>query len=218
MDLSEGELREHIAEGEGRGLEFKRGLPRDERLARTLCAFANTRGGLLLVGVEDDGRIVGAPRPRESAQAIRRIARECLSPPLQPEVTLVRCEEGTVVVARIAVSRERPHSVLHGERDDEVVVRVGSSNRVAKGATLAALRAQRSASRPRNDLERQILTWVAERIRRSGVPGGDATPMSFGKAHNIGVQRARKAFVRLERDGLLVAHGRTGSARIYGLP
>ena len=82
----------------------------------------------------------------------------------------------------------------------------------------AALRAQRSASRPRNDLERQILTWVAERIRRSGVPGGDATPMSFGKAHNIGVQRARKAFVRLERDGLLVAHGRTGSARIYGLP
>lgn len=217
MELTEAELRERIAEGEGRSLEFKRGLPRDERLARTLCAFANTRGGLLLVGVEDDGRIVGAPRPRETSAEIRRIARDFIDPPLRPEVRSLRCEEGTVVAARVVVSKERPHRTRRSDRADEVVVRVGSSNRVARGATLAALRAQRTATRPRNELERQILAWVAERARRSGVPGGDATPAGFAKARNLGVQRARKAFVRLENDGLLVGHGRA-SARVYGLP
>jgi predicted HTH transcriptional regulator len=217
VDISEAELLERIAEGEGRSLEFKRGLPRDERLARTLCAFANTRGGLLLVGVEDDGRIVGAPRPRETASEIRRIARDFVEPPVRVEVRPVRCEEGVVVVARVNVSPERPHRLLRSDRDHEIVVRVGASNRVARGATLAALRAQRTASRPRNELERQILAWVRKRVRRSSHPGGDATPAGFGKAHNIGVQRARKAFVRLENDGLLVGHGR-GSGRYYGLP
>lgn len=50
-------LREVIAAGEGRQVEFKRGLPRDEKTARTLVAFANTRGGLLIVGVGDRGEL-----------------------------------------------------------------------------------------------------------------------------------------------------------------
>ena len=64
MRIDPAELVLSIAEGEGKSLEFKRGLPRDVRVARTLCAFANTRGGLLLIGVGDRGEIVGAPRPR----------------------------------------------------------------------------------------------------------------------------------------------------------
>ena len=217
MNLTEAELLELIEGGEGRGLEFKRGLPRDERLARTLCAFANTRGGLLLVGVNDDGSLEGAPRPRQTMADIRRIAREFVEPPVKLEATTVRCGERAIVAARVPASLARPHRVLRSTRESEVVVRVGSSNRVARGATLAALRAGSSGGRSPDALESQILAWVGRRARTSRVPGGDATPALFGQSFNVGVQRARRAFVRLERDGRLVGHG-TGARRVYHLP
>ncbi|HKX45616.1 MAG TPA: ATP-binding protein, partial [Planctomycetota bacterium] len=53
------EVRRLAMEGEGSRAEFKRGLPPDEKVARTLAGFANTRGGLLLVGVEDRGALCG---------------------------------------------------------------------------------------------------------------------------------------------------------------
>ena len=38
----------------------------------------------------------------------------------------------------------------------------------------------------------------------------------FARANNVGVQRARRAFVHLEREGYLVAHGE-GASRVYTL-
>ena len=73
-----------------------------------------------------------------------------------------------------------------------------------------------------SQLERRALEWVEERAkshRRSGNgdPAGDATPDAFARSMNIGRQRARRLFVGLERDGLLVAHG-SGSKRWYRRP
>ena len=41
---------------EGKTLEFKRDLSSPEGLLRTVVAFANTAGGVVLVGVEDGTR------------------------------------------------------------------------------------------------------------------------------------------------------------------
>lgn len=217
VNLSESELLEHIAEGEGRGLEFKRGLPRDEKLARTLCAFANTRGGMLFVGVEDNGSLYGVSRPREIMARIRGVARELITPPLELATTHVRCGDLSVVAARVAVSRERPHAVRRDGVEDEIVVRVGASNRRAKGATLDALRSGRGQRRSPDALEARILSWVDQRRLAGRDPAGDASPQAFSRANNIGLQRARRAFVRLERDGLLVGHG-LGNKRVYCRP
>ena len=45
--------------GENDHVEFKRSLPPENVIAKTLTAFANTRGGILLVGVSEPGKIVG---------------------------------------------------------------------------------------------------------------------------------------------------------------
>ena len=215
MNLSESDLRRLIAGGEGRGLEFKRGLPRDEKVARTLCAFANTRGGLLLVGVNDNRSLHGVPRPREVMARIRDVGSELLAPALVVATTSVRCGDVVVVVARVVASPRRPHAVRDDAGDEEIVVRVGASNRRATGAALQALLRGQGRRRSLDELEERILAWVDARQLASGVPGGDATPTAFGQAHNIGGQRARRAFVRLERDGLLVGHG-FGKERVYG--
>ena len=53
------EIKRLVARGEGRHLEFKRRVPEPERVAKEVVAFANSGGGRLLLGVDDDGTIVG---------------------------------------------------------------------------------------------------------------------------------------------------------------
>ena len=57
------ELFELIANGENSGVEFKRDEVRPEQLAKEVVALANLQGGRILLGVADDGSIVGVQRP-----------------------------------------------------------------------------------------------------------------------------------------------------------
>ena len=219
MQWSEADLRELASEGEGRRLEFKRGLPQAERVARILCAFANTNGGMLLVGVSDRGALLGVPNAREVAAALRAAARELVVPPLDVQLVAVAlAEQGgmRVVCCSVPLSPARPHRVQHPDGREETVVRVGSSNRAAQGETLRAIArpAPRSGLDP---LERSILRWVEGRTGRGGSPDGDATVARFAAAHNVGLSRARRAFTRLEREGRIVGHGPLAK-RVYAIP
>jgi ATP-dependent DNA helicase RecG len=57
------ELLEFIANGENSGVEFKEDALQNYDLAKELVAFSNLRGGKVLLGVADDGRIAGLTRP-----------------------------------------------------------------------------------------------------------------------------------------------------------
>jgi schlafen family protein len=216
VSLDRAELARLVREREGKLLEFKRGLPRDAKLARTLCAFANTRGGMLLIGVGDRGELVGAPRPAETAQRVREVAAERLEPPLSVEVGRIELESRHLVWCSVPISPARPHAALDDAGRRSILVRVGASNRAASDATLASIRSQRTRRGSLDPLQRSILRWVASRARRAQ-PGGDATVAAFARAHNVGLQRARRAFTALELAGRLVGHG-ARARRVYGLP
>lgn len=210
MNVDPTDLLRSIAAGEGKNLEFKRGLPGDAKVARTLCAFANTRGGLLLIGVGDRGEIVGAPRPRETMERLRAVGLERVEPELSVQVGAVLLRAQRVVWCSVPISPHRPHAAIDDEGEPELVVRVGASNRRATGATLGAIRANYNSGAKLNDLQRQIMAWVEEQ-------DGVVTVADFAHAHNVGAQRARKAFTHLELAGRLVGHG-PGTRREYALP
>jgi predicted HTH transcriptional regulator len=206
------ELRAAILEGEGRQVEFKRGLPSDAKVARSLCAFANTRGGLLFIGVGDRGELEGAPHPEEAARKLVEIARRRILPPIEPRIAVTSIDGVRVVVARVAASRSRPHAVLHEHEPAEVVVRSGSSNRVASRQTLAALKNGRGSRSKLDAFEKSVLEFVESHATKD--PNGGATVAEFARGRNVGVQRARRAFTRLEREGFLIGVG-LGQGRRY---
>lgn len=209
--LTHAEVSAQIAAGEGPRVEFKRELPRDERAARSLCAFANGRGGVLLVGVADQGFVTGVRDPARVVERLARIARDTIEPAVELEARTVRVAERDVVAARVRSSRSAPHAVRRADGEREVVVRVGASNRAADRATIAAVRAR--DGRPSLDaFEKRVVAWVRAREDVAG-----STPAAFARANNVGLDRARRAFVRLETSGVLVAHG-ARRARTYALP
>ncbi len=84
--MTQEELKDATLTGEGPSLEFKRSLSKN--VGRELCAFANASGGSLLVGVADDGAIVGVSDHNLLKSRIQSIARSA-DPPIQVEVDAV---------------------------------------------------------------------------------------------------------------------------------
>ncbi|MCC6702503.1 MAG: ATP-binding protein [Fluviicola sp.] len=70
-----------IQQGEHQQLDFKFQISDSKKIARTLCAFANTDGGRLLIGVKDNGKVAGV-NPEEELHMIEAAAEMYCSPPL----------------------------------------------------------------------------------------------------------------------------------------
>jgi predicted HTH transcriptional regulator len=80
-----------IAEGESETLEFKEKVPPENIISASLAAFANTRGGTLIIGVRDDGEIIGLNKGVATLahERLNGIARSLLSEPFDSGVTAV---------------------------------------------------------------------------------------------------------------------------------
>lgn len=62
------DVRRRIDAGEDRHTELERGLGDLSSVGKAMCAFANTEGGLVILGVEDSRRITGVKEPAEKVQ------------------------------------------------------------------------------------------------------------------------------------------------------
>ncbi len=95
--------------GEGQKLEFKRELPPQVRdIAKTAAAFASSDGGVILVGVNDDGTILGLPQGMDAKwrdQFSQRVIGACreVKPPIHANVRWAI--DYDKVVALIAVEK-----------------------------------------------------------------------------------------------------------------
>ena len=76
------ELIEKIQLGEDSTIEFKRQLPRRDCLADEIAAFANARGGVILIGVEDHGNIVGIDQKNldQTEKTVVEVCRDSIEP------------------------------------------------------------------------------------------------------------------------------------------
>lgn len=72
FDTSEEELKKIISKGESQTVEFKERLPPDNILARLIVAFANTTGGIILIGIGKAGKITGLTK-KEAVVALYRL-------------------------------------------------------------------------------------------------------------------------------------------------
>ena len=125
------ELLETIANGENSGVEFKRDDIRPEQLAKEIVAMANLRGGMVLLGVEDDGTISGIQRDDLETWVMDTVFGRYVHPMLLPFYEVMTLEDGKrVAVVSITMGTAKPYVLRHNNRED-IYVRVGSTSRLA---------------------------------------------------------------------------------------
>jgi Putative DNA-binding domain len=118
------ELKKLVSQGEGLRLEFKRKATYPEKIVREMIALANTKGGILLVGIGDDGTVPGLKYPEDESHVIKEALRKC-RPPLPVEETFIpNAPSRTVIQYEIAESTKKPHYLMTADNIKESYVRV----------------------------------------------------------------------------------------------
>ena len=98
-----------IDSGEGYNVEFKVRIPSKVReLTEEICAFANADGGYLLIGVDDDGQIIGTNIENDKRSAIQGSISE-ISPALHGDLYAVSIKNKTVWVIDVPSGKDKPY-------------------------------------------------------------------------------------------------------------
>ncbi|GHB30044.1 AlbA family DNA-binding domain-containing protein [Mongoliitalea lutea] len=104
-------------QGEGIRTEFKKKAAFPEKIAREIIALANTQGGYLLIGVDDDGTVSGQRFIEEEVFVMEKAIREYIFPELTYEVSIQKLNpKKGIAVFSIPISENRPHYMKDGER------------------------------------------------------------------------------------------------------
>jgi len=129
-----------IFEGEGITLDFKKTITSCEKIARTMVAFANNKGGRLLIGVDDDGTIRGVKSEDEERYMIYKAAQSYTTPPLDPIFEEVYIDDKLVLVVDIAESTVKPHYSLAEDGKWWVYVRIKDKSILASKIVVDVLK------------------------------------------------------------------------------
>ncbi len=110
------EIRNLVRQGEGETIEFKRKVAHPEKIIREIVAFANTKGGNLLIGVDDNGSIPGIRFADEEIFVLEKAIRQWCRPQMEYAVEVVHINgRKSVVHYKIKESERKPHYVLNDE-------------------------------------------------------------------------------------------------------
>ena len=101
--MNQSVLSDLVALGEGFTIEFKR--TGTAGLGREICAFANTTGGTILLGVADDGEVCGVGNHNRLKSEVQSIARSA-EPPIAVEIE----SAGQVLCVRVPAQQSKPYS------------------------------------------------------------------------------------------------------------
>lgn len=116
-------------EAESSTLELKRDLPKNDQIVKTIIGFSNQSGGRLIVGVADDGTIIGIPE-KEAARAIEYLNHSIYTastPPILPDVYTQTIEGKTLLIIEVSSGSNKPYYRKQEGLEKGTYIRLGRS-------------------------------------------------------------------------------------------
>lgn len=200
-------LFELIDAGEGLKIEFKRKFSTFEKMAKEMIAFANTKGGDILIGVEDNGKIRGIESEKEVAELIEITAREYCEPPIDYDIEFIGLKEKDVAVVTVRESDSKPHRLQDyltslNLNTAQVYVRVRDKSLLASKEMIKLLQANlRRATLKNYEIGKY------ERIAFELLDKQESiTVKDLKLAANTSYRRASRTLIKLARANLLLLH------------
>ncbi|ANQ49137.1 ATP-binding protein [Flammeovirga sp. MY04] len=200
--MNQYQLRQLIKKGESRNLEFKQRVTKPDRFAKTVSSIANTQGGILLVGVNDDHSINGID-PFEEQYVADEIIKYNIHPPLHVKFSTIETDDGLVLMLKIPNSEFKPHRALSKKGEWQTYVRFNDksvlmSERQEKIQKKGITQSIRPLKRKLSRQEKSLLVYLYENEK--------ITLKKFCQLVNFSERRARKTVNELLYFGLLREH------------
>ncbi|MBK8534128.1 MAG: putative DNA binding domain-containing protein [Candidatus Competibacteraceae bacterium] len=114
--MNETELLDILARGEDSRHQFKANISNIDALAAELVAFANSGGGVLIIGVSDLGEVQGLSAADISRlnQLLSNTASQSVRPPIHPISLNIRTAQSLVMVIQVPEGLNRPYTDAQG--------------------------------------------------------------------------------------------------------
>ena len=189
------------ARGEGLRIEFKKKATFPEKIVRELIAFANTLGGDLLIGVDDDGTVSGQRYIEEEIFVMEKAIKELIFPRLEYELFSLKLNEKKgVAIFRVPLSPNRPHYLKEKDRKQ-------AYTRVADRSVQASREVWEILRRGKNPRDMVFTYGRKEELLMKALGESEKiTLKEFAKLANLPKFLASKTLVRLVLANVLQIH------------
>lgn len=194
--------------GEGLTVEFKRTIDSPFKIAKTLASFANTSGGILLVGVNDSRETVGIVSELRELQKLEQACESLIEMELR-----IRCKSvsfGSKKILRIEVdeSQDKPHYAINEKGDRIIYVRIKDksvpTNRLMLPGEGDAVTEKLLLSKP--------VKILLQYLKRNDA----LTDKELSNMINVSEKRAMRLLHELESKGVVLRRG-SGKTALYSL-
>jgi predicted HTH transcriptional regulator len=191
-------IKKLIEQGEGVSLDFKQLIQNPHKIAKSMVSFANTHGGILLIGVRDNGSIAGI-KAEEEFHMLELAASFYAKPEIKFTVEPHTIEGKSVLLVTIPIGENQPYYAKGEDEKWWVYVRVNDNCILASKTTVDFMHAKKHAAKVTlGKIEQNILSFLRENDR--------VTQSELCKMFNLGNRRVGRILVDLMRIQAIRSH------------
>ncbi len=196
-----------IEDGEGLNVEYKQRFSSHEKIAKEIIAFANTRGGFLFVGVDDNRKIYGIASEKGDNDLIKEVAEKYCEPRVDVNLECMNIDKKDILVVEIPESCNKPHRIQDYKpsldlNTASVYVRVNDKSVLASKEMIKILQTQargKSLEHYEVGSSEKIVFGFLDKNEKISVK-------ELGKLANISDRRASRTLIKLVRANILLIH------------
>lgn len=210
------ELIDLVDEGENIQCEFKRKFSTPVKIARELIAFANTKGGFVLFGIDDDKKIIGVESEKETTELVKNAAQNMCEPPVEILIDYKEVDGKEIVIVEVPESKLKPHRIQDYKSEleiktAEVTIRVNDKSVLASKEMIRILRSQTNQLVLKKYIigltEKTVFDYLSKTERIS--------VKELSSLVNISERRASRTLVKMVRAGLLMIHTKDNGEEFF---
>lgn len=189
-----------LIRGEDETLDFKQTISSASKISKTMCAFANHKGGTLLVGIRDNKTVAGI-RSEDEKYMLDLAAVFYCKPEVKIDITEWEIEGKVVLECKVHEGEDKPYYSKDEDGNWWVYIRVKDKSLLASKIVVDVLKRQNKAHGTLinySSKEKALLEYLSQ--------NGKITLKQYTKLLNLSKYRASKILVNLISTGIIRSH------------
>jgi len=198
------EILQLLGQGEGQSVEFEKGKPTADDVAREMVAFSNSDGGRIIYGIDDKNKhLIGLDVDESFKEWVEDVGRSRCSPSVHPQVEILERNGKRLVAINVPEGDEKPYRT-----DDICYIRDVAISRPAREDEEEEIKSPWSG-KDLNKRQKRSLQFIAEH--------GSITNREYREAFNVSHKTAHIELTLLADKRLVIPQG-SGRSTCYVLP
>lgn len=205
-----------IETGENYHCEFKRKFSTQKKIAKEMIAFANSGGGYIFFGIDDDRKVIGIESEKSEADLIHDTANNYCEPLIDYNIEYKELKGKEIVIVEIPESNKKPHRIQDYKNvininDALVSVRVNDKSVLASKEMIKIMLNESNGSTLKNYSigvnEKKVFEYLDE--------NETITVLQLKQIVNISGRKASRTLIKMVRANLLILHKKENSQEYF---